>query len=738
MVRAMRTDRLLLTVLLGSSWSFAQEGVPQPQGLVPEQMWYAPTAADWQKPVAIRWQRTWDDAVRLSQQTKQPIMVCVNMDGEIASEHYAGVRYRDPEIAKLWEPYVCVIASVYRHNPRDYDDEGRRIPCPRLGNVTCGEHMAMEPIVYAKFLDGKRISPRHIMVELDGSEVYDVFYTWDTKSVFDTLRDGISKRAIQAPPVVKGDRSLRERIESPDSSDREAIEAMFGKAIAEQRKSMLQMALATGERAPVELLRLAAWGLDPDLAKLARSGMLQANDPGTVDLIADTLQAPMAAEERQALAQSLRRFAASSPRAQSLATAHAGLADSKSAIDTERWRDTLASQSYAAAAAGGDRASEAAVRDQALSSKPTDPQARLDVAETSLLQALELTVGSGRGGQRTLQQQRQLLLADAERQVQQATAAGANGWRASALLAVLAAQRNDTKQAHELAIAAAPLLPPDAAGRLAMEVLTLFAAARQTAIVDAAREKRDWDPAWMSDVHTTYSLLAQHPLGRDLQIADHYDFLKFFGAPDTDTVLDRGLQRFPASAPLHERLRSRLLERGGVVALVADYDRRLALPDAPNTLAWFAGYAEMVAAEFHRKRNTNDAAATAYARAIERFRRYRSATNSQDGEHYVAMAHGGLARLRLQQDDLAGAFAALQEAFRTAPAAVAAVDGLGITTMQTAEMLRGKLLDKQDTATLAQLEAALQALPPEAFELPEYERASRGQGQGAPRRQRRQ
>ena len=47
--------------------------------------------------------------------------------------------------------------------------------------------LGAEPVVYEKFLDGKRISPRHIMVELDGKEVYEVFYTWDTQSVFDTL-----------------------------------------------------------------------------------------------------------------------------------------------------------------------------------------------------------------------------------------------------------------------------------------------------------------------------------------------------------------------------------------------------------------------------------------------------------------------------------------------------------------------------------------------------------------------
>lgn len=712
----------------------AQEGVPQPPGLVPEQMWFAPTAADWAKPVAIRWQRTWDDAVRLSQQTKKPILVCVNMDGEIASEHYAGVRYRDPEIARLWEPYVCVIASVYRHNPRDHDDQGRRIPCPRFGGVTCGEHMALEPIVYEKFLDGKRISPRHIMVELDGKEVYDVFYTWDTQSVFDTIRDGIQKRAIQAPPVVKGDRSLREKIQSPDSEDREEVEKLFAAADARQRQTLLETALGEGERVPVEMLRLAAWGLDPDLAKKARQGMLKAADPGTVDLIADTLQVPMAAEERQALAASLRRFAGHSVRAQSLAAAHTGLAGSKSAIDAARWSSVMAGQSYAAAAAGGDRAAEAGARDRALARQPEDPNARLDVAETSLLQALELTAGSVRGGARLASQQRQLLLDDAKRNTEAASRLGASGWRPAALQALTAFQLGDKQAAYAQAIAAAPQLPPEAPGRLAMELLALFAEARQEAIVAAVRAKKDWEPSWMTDVHTTYSLLAQHPLGTDRHVAHHYDFLHFFGAPDTDAVLARGLARFPDSAPLHERLRARLLEHGGADALEAEYDRRLAAADAPATLPWFAGYASLVAAETHRRNQQPAPATAAYERAIAHFVRYRETTGNADGQHYVAMAHGGIARLRLQANDRAGCFAALQQAFAANAAAASAVDGLGITTMQTAEMLKGKALDAKDEGLLQQLEAALKALPPEAFELPEYERASRGQGRAGNRR----
>ena len=134
-----------LTGLLGAAAAFAQEGgggpvvPPQPPGPVQppapgttppqpgqplpapgpgggsqagglrtgrEQMWPAPTAEDWAKPCLITWQRTWDDAVAVLEGDGQPILVCINMDGEIASEHYAGVRYRQPEIAALYEPYV--------------------------------------------------------------------------------------------------------------------------------------------------------------------------------------------------------------------------------------------------------------------------------------------------------------------------------------------------------------------------------------------------------------------------------------------------------------------------------------------------------------------------------------------------------------------------------------------------------------------------------------------------------
>lgn len=714
-----------VVILFCSAAAVAQEGVPAPPGLVPEQMWPAPTAADWQKPVPIQWQRTWDDAVRLSQATRRAILVCVNMDGEIASEHYAGIRYRDPEIAALYEPYVCVIASVYRHTPRDHDEQGRRIPCPRFGCVTCGEHIAMEPVVFEKFLDGKRIAPRHIMVELDGSESYDVFYTWDTQSVFDTLRDGISNRNVQVTPIVRGDRSLLEKLQSPDSRDRTEIERTFVDADAAQRRALLDAAVAQGERAPVELLRMAAYGLDPQLAQQARRGMQAATDPGAVDLLADTLRAPLVPDERQQLVQALGRLGATSTRARTLATAHQGLLGD-GAIDTRRWSAALAPGTYAPAPIDGDVAASAQRRDDALAAHPDDPELMLDVAEASLLQALSTGTDDTRGGVRQAERVRRLLFADAERQTAAARERGAGGWRPAALRAVIAYQQDRRREAYELAVEAAPSLPPDAPGRLAMEVLALFAEARQEAIVGAVRAHADWPPQWTADVHAAYAVLGRHPFGRDVHIAHHYDFLQFFGAADTDAVLDRGLERFPASPALHQRLRARLLERKGPDGLEADYERRLAADGAPATLPWFAGYASLVAAEAHRRGGERQAAVAAYWRGMSHFGAYRQAVGREDGAHYEAMAMAGIGRLQLEAGALPQCLESLQRAFTLAPLAAAAVDGLGVTAVQTADMLRARATESGADELVTALDAALAQLPAAALEPPEYEQASRG------------
>ena len=263
------------------------------------------------------------------------------------------------------------------------------------------------------------------------------------------------------------------------------------------------------------------------------------------------------------------------------------------------------------------------------------------------------------------------------------------------------AQRGKHREAHELAFEAMPQMPPDAPGRLAMELLTLFAHGRQFAIQRAVRGKQKWPGEWTTDVHTAYSLLLKHPLGTDRHVADHYDFLEFFRSPDAPVVLEQGIAKFPASALLHERLRSKLLREGGVERLLGEYARMLAQPDAPATLPWFAGYASLVRRRAappppgHRRRQD-----VLRARAVA-VRGLREGDRRRGRAPHEAMAHGGLARLALQSGDLDLTFSELQQVFGISPASASAVDGLSITAMQTAEMLRGKALEARTRTSCA-------------------------------------
>jgi len=293
-----------------------KQGSPRalPQNATRESMWPAPTAEDWKKPCLVHWQRTWDDAVEVSKESGKAILVCVNMDGEVASEHYAGIRYRDPSIVALYEPYVCVIASVYRHNPRDYDEQGRRILCPRFGTVTCGEHIWIEPLLFEKYFEGKRIAPRHIMVELDQKEVYDVYYAWDTQTIFTALKTGIANRP-PPPEITRLDRPLEEKVTSRESGDRAAVEEAYLAGTPEQRRELLRIVVAHPTATSTDLLRLAIHGLDLEMARLARKSLAQSSDPSAIDLILDALRVPLDAAERDALVAALARIGESSPRA---------------------------------------------------------------------------------------------------------------------------------------------------------------------------------------------------------------------------------------------------------------------------------------------------------------------------------------------------------------------------------------------------------------------------------------
>jgi hypothetical protein len=678
-------------------------------GVDREAMWYPPTAEDWKKPCLIAWQRTWDDAVALSRETQRPILVCVNMDGEIASEHYAGVRYRDPAIAKLYEPYVCVIASTYRHTPRDYDEEGRRVECPRFGTVTCSEHIWLEPIVYEKFLDGRRIAPRHIMVELDGSETYDVFYAWDTDSVFAAIRNGIEQREGAPPFVERGDRSLVERVGSPDAADKQRVESAFRDGDAALRKQLLEQAARSGADASVDLLRLAVFGVDADLAREARAALTQANGDAAAELVNQALRAPLSKEEREALVAALERMGESAPRARLLGVVHRGLSTAKSSIDSATWAAAAQSATFGERGALEDALTAAG---RALAEQ--DAATQLAYAEACLAIANEPS---------TARERRRVLALDARGALDRAAALGASGWRVDAARALVAHAFGERDAALAAAEAAVLALPEGAAEWNALAVLSLFEEGRRRAIERAVRRGEEWPASWLADVHAAHVVLARHPSATDARTTVHYDFLWRLGAhAEAAAVLDAGLARFPESFELHARLRGRLMFEQGPAGLEAEYTRRRAASQQPIE-TWYAGYASLVAAEYERRAARTEAADAAYSRSEELFAIAASTAPERkaSADHYAALCLAGRARLALEARDLDRATALLVQSFERAPNAAASLDGLNLSPADTSRSLRARLEEAGRADLVATLDAALAALDPSLLGLPAYE-----------------
>ena len=86
-----------------------------------------PSSGEPQAPVVqVAWERSLEDALWSRQQTGKPLLVCVNMDGEVFCEQFANRVYRTEEFLELSRGYVCIVLSPDRHTPMDYDGLGDR------------------------------------------------------------------------------------------------------------------------------------------------------------------------------------------------------------------------------------------------------------------------------------------------------------------------------------------------------------------------------------------------------------------------------------------------------------------------------------------------------------------------------------------------------------------------------------------------------------------------------------
>ena len=60
------------------------------------------------------WQRNLEDALAVVERTGKPLLICVNMDDEPASESLAWRRYRDPAFVELANGFVPLHGAAAR------------------------------------------------------------------------------------------------------------------------------------------------------------------------------------------------------------------------------------------------------------------------------------------------------------------------------------------------------------------------------------------------------------------------------------------------------------------------------------------------------------------------------------------------------------------------------------------------------------------------------------------------
>lgn len=642
------------------------------------------------KPVLMPWQRTLEDALALSAARQQPILVCVNMDGESASESLAWYRYRDPEFAGLAAGFVCLIVSPDTHAPRSHDDRGRRVLDPRLGPVLDREHIDIEPLLYERWFGGQRVAPRHVGISPAGEILFDLYLLGDLGEIDEALREhGVPvMETLEMPdvPTMLARPDARWRVEL----ERRAVEGEW-----RERFELAAGALSTSRRVQhPELVRLAL--RDPDARVRRQVLWTVARELAVLEVELWDEALRVAASEptlsgvlRAALAR-LARGATGSPlaiQASRRLAVHSGLAAGSLSLDVEAWITALSGvQGPAEVPPTAEEldalSGEAAVLEAALVDAPDDHALRTRQARV-LLRLAEALLASG--------QDPSFALGDARVAAEAALERGAQDGTAAAVAAVASRLLSDPERVGWFASQALPgLVAGEPGGRLAVETLRALAQSSTGTIYAALGESRAPSASEVSDAWAAWQVLLAHPLGTARDAVAGVVFLDALGARAEQARFGRrAVRRFPDDADLHAWLRAQVLRDEGASALELAYADLAREHGGEATVQWFHGVALLSAAEARVINGESAQAAADYAMSLERLRAsYTERMEFADSaRHYETLALAGAARVALALGDLDGALRDARAALDTRADSLQVPDGLGVAPRATADLV---------------------------------------------------
>ena len=625
--------------------SMAERNPPQAQMDV--EFWREPADERWALPCLMPWQRNLKDALAVQKRTGQNLLICVNMDGETACDALANWRYREAPFAELAAGYVCLVVSPDDHQPREYDDRGRRMVSPRLGRVTDREHIDMEPELFARYFEGRRVAPRHVGVAPDGTVLFDVYLINDPVQLDNQLRE--HARPVEAPDWSAMGAS--ELSVYPDASAREEME----------RRMLAGDIMA----------RVAAAAF---VDSMPDAGMIGLRDPDAV-VRAATMRALSASPELLDPLQAQRLKTA-------ISLSGTGTAPAGSALGTARdWKAAASLATLNSVPAMGRDAALAALErlDEAVAPDAATPTQAL-LRAGALLQLAQSFAEAGEDPRD----------AAAEAAVFASKAAGVNPWRASAIEAVasgLAGNYDTTVRASRSALTRLWMAPSDP---LTLHTLRALRTGATQLVYGQLNDQKAVDQSLVADGMLAGRTLLAHPAGTEADAVMLLDLAgAAVGARSESRLLLEAVTRFPASAVLHQRLRAQQLRDVGAASMGARYDSLDdSLQDAAYrpTVTWFRGLALLVAAEWEQGQGASAPAFAAYEDCIESFEASIEAepTFEDSALHYLVLAHAGAASLAVDAGELESAARHLQAAAALRPSSLDLKDGLGLTPRERA------------------------------------------------------
>lgn len=642
----------------------------------------------------VAWQRSLADALALQSQTGLPLLIAVNMDGEVFNDRFAATTYKDPQFIASTSGYICVIASPDRHTKSDYDALGNRIECPRFGGCTCSEHINIEPELFRRYFQGKRNAPRHVGVTPAGKVVFDRFLDRSMQTAIDAVADnrgGSLAKHLQAPESVK------EMFRRRDAMARSILEQRYRDADKTGRRELLELA-AKADNDPVDLLRMGLRDPDGDLVGLAAAALSKVGGSDALIDIEDALASVEDAGIRTRLIQQLGALGREDPAAARMAQQFSREAE----VAPPPWSNDWASSDMLEGRAGIERALDRV--ESAIGKAPNDDQLRFELAMAQAAFATMLMQENGSGIE--------FWLADADRNLKK-VAAPELRFEARALTAVIAWYMSNAdlarRAAQEALTAKACRRRPDAwLASNFLDVLvqltaqSAYARAQEGAQVSLADE--------IARVNMAFTLLEAAGTARESGLLAGIGLLEYAGLrAEARTRLEALAVEFPTSTAVHDRWRNRMMVDWGAERMRHRYAKFATEAADKATAEWFAGYAALVAGDRHTSDRRKIEADNAYTDAIERFARSAAANPNyaESSNHYGVFALAGRAWIRHERGDSEAAVDDLLRAADLRPDSLDQDDGLQRKPRGVAVRLHDALQSAGKAALAARLQPML-------------------------------